>query len=124
MPKLLHSPLALSGVWLLLVLSFLVVRPRPFGLAFWVLTAAVALVGCAQMRRSWMNARADQAAFTDWSARLSALGVVRDVEEDGHLYEWLDPPEWQDVFAALENMPAGSRSLRQAILSTHPEVLR
>jgi hypothetical protein len=120
----LRSPLALLLVWLALILSLLVVRPQPFGLAFWSLTAAVVLVGFAQMRRSRLEAVAEQDAFAHWSNRLSALGAVRDVEDDGHLYEWLDPPHWQDVFAALERMPAGSRSLRQAIRATHPEVLQ
>jgi hypothetical protein len=48
---------------------------------------------------------------------------ILDVEDDGHLYEWLDPQQWQGVFAALEAMPPDSRSLRAAILATYPEVL-
>ena len=64
------------------------------------------------------------AAVQQWRRRLPGLGALRDVEDDGHLYEGLDPPHWQEVFAALEAMPPNARSLRSAILATHPEVLR
>ena len=75
------------------------------------------------MRQAHVEAAAERAAFVQWSARLSGLGTLRDVDDDGHLYEWLDPPQWQEVFAALEAMPANARSLRSALLATHPEVL-
>ena len=80
--------------------------------------------GLALMYRARVEAAGEREAFERWSERLTGLGTVRDVEDDGHLYEWLDPPHWQQVFAALEAMPPNSRSLRSAILATHPEVLR
>jgi hypothetical protein len=124
MIKRLRSPLALWVVWLVLLLSFVIVRPRAFSVTFWALTAAVVGAGLLQMRRARVEAAAEREAFARWSDRLSRLGAIRDVEDDGHLYEWLDPPQWQEVFAALEAMPAEARSLRSAILATHPDVLQ
>ena len=83
---------------------------------------AIAL-GIWLMWRSHLESVASQRALATWQARLQALAPAMDVEDDGHLYEWLDPPQWQEVFAALEAMPANARSLRSAILATHPEVL-
>jgi len=36
-------------------------------------------------------AAAEREAFEQWSERLTGLGALRD-DEDGHLYEWLNPP--------------------------------
>lgn len=119
----LGSSLVRWVVWLLLLLSFLIVRPRPFTLTFWAWAAVIVGAGLFQMHQARVEARAEREAFARWSARLSGLGAFRDVEDDGHLYEWLDPPQWQEVFAALEAMPAEARSLRAAILATHPEAL-
>jgi hypothetical protein len=124
MTDLLRSSLGRWGLWLVLLLLFLIVRPRPFSLAFWGLATAVVVAGLAQMWQARAEATAEQEAFTRWNDRLSRLGALRDVEDDGHLYEWLDPPQWQEVFAALEAMPAGARSLRSALLATHPEALQ
>jgi hypothetical protein len=120
----LRSSLVRWVIWLVLLLSFLIVRPRPFTLAFWVWMAVVVGAGLLQMRRAHAEAVAEREAFVQWSDRLAGLGALRDVEDDGHLHEWLDPPQWQDVYAALEAMPADARSLRSAILATHPEVLQ
>jgi hypothetical protein len=111
-------------LWLVLLLSFVVVRPRPSSFAFWAWAAVVVAAGLAQMWRARAAAVAERKAFARWSDRLARLGVLRDVEDDGHLHEWLDPPQWQEVFAALEAMPADARSLRSAILATYPEVLQ
>ena len=54
---------------------------------------------------------------------MKALQVSVDVEDDGHLYEWLDTPQWLAVFSELERMPPASRSLRAALQSVAPEVL-
>lgn len=106
------------------LLSLVIVRPRPFGLAFWVWAGVIVAAGLLLMHRARVEAAAERQAFEQWSGRLTRLGVLRDVEDDGHLYEWLDPPHWQEVFAALEAMPPNARSLRSAMLATHPEVLR
>lgn len=124
MIDLLRSSLGRWVIWLVLLLSFLIVRPRPFTLAFWAWAAVVVGAGLLQMRRAHSEAAAEREAFVRWSDRLAGLGALRDVEDDGHLHEWLDPPQWQDVFTALEAMPANARSLRSALLATHPEVLR
>jgi hypothetical protein len=118
------SPLVRWVVWLALLLSFVLVRPRASSLAFWLWAAAIVAVGLALMHRARVEATAEREAFAQWSSRLASLGALRDVEDDGHLYEWLDPPHWQDVFAALEAMPAHARSLRAALLATHPETLQ
>src|SRR5215831_10900395 len=91
---LLRSSFGLLLLWLALGLVFLVVRPRPFTPVFWSMAGAVLLVALVQMRRARKEAAAEQAAFAEWERRLSALGAVRDVDDDGHLYEWLDPPHW------------------------------
>jgi hypothetical protein len=106
-----------------LLVAFVIVRPRPSRLAFWIWAGVVVAVGLGLMYRARIAAAADREAVARWSDRLTRLGALRDVEDDGHLYEWLDPPHWQEVFAALEAMPAGARSLRAAIRATHPEVL-
>lgn len=123
MINLLRSSLVRWVIWLVLLVSFLIVRPRPFTFTFWAWAAVVVGAGLLQMRQSRVEALAEREAFVQWSDRLAGLGALPDVEDDGHLYEWLDPPQWQEVFAALEAMPANARSLRSAILATHPEVL-
>jgi hypothetical protein len=58
-----------------------------------------------------------------WKARMDALGPTIDVDDDGHLFEWFDVPEWEQIFALLEELPPGSRSLRSAIESVAPDAL-
>lgn len=120
----LSSPVVQWAGWLALLLSFVLVRPRPSSLAFWLWAAGIVAAGLALMYRARVEAAAEREAFAQWSGRLASLGALRDVEDDGHLYEWLDPPHWQDVFAALEAMPSHARSLRAALLATHPEALQ
>jgi len=62
--------------------------------------------------------------WSRWELRLQSLVDVNDIEDDGHLYEWLDPSDWEKVFSELETMPQGSRNLRVAIDSVSPDVLR
>lgn len=124
MIKLLRSSLIWRGLWLACLLLFVIVRPRPSGLVFWIGAGVIVAAGLALMHRARVEAAAEREAFEQWSERLTGLQALRDVEDDGHLYEWLDPPHGQDVFAALEAMPPNARSLRSAILATHPEVLR
>ncbi len=61
-----------------------------------------------------------KADWSAWQKRLEMLTVIKDVNDDGHLYEWFDPPEWEQIFKALEQMPRDSRSLRAAIISVDP----
>ena len=75
------------------------------------------------MWRSHMESVSSKRAFAAWRARIQALAPGMDVDDDGHLYEWLDPPQWEAVFSELERVPRDSRSLRQAIGVVAPEVL-
>ena len=65
------------------------------------------------------NRRAREDA-SNWLARYNALADAHDVPDDGHLYECLDPEEWERVFALVERMPLGDRSLRRAIEEVDP----
>lgn len=65
------------------------------------------------------NRRAREGA-TKWLARYNGLVDAHDVPDDGHLYEYLDADEWERVFALVERMPPGARSLRRAIKEVDP----
>jgi len=90
-----------------------------FGLpeSFSVLGLAVVAIG-------WLRLRAQSKTpvpeFEIWQGRLKTLDPVIDVEDDGHLQEWLDPPQWEAVFSELERTPKESRSLRNAIEKIAP----
>jgi len=90
-----------------------------FGLpeSFSVLGLAVVAIG-------WLRLRAQSKTpvpeFEIWQGRLKTLDPVIDVEDDGHLREWLDPPQWEAVFSELERTPKESRSLRNAIEKIAP----
>src|SRR5436190_16876235 len=56
-----------------------------------------------------------------WKARMDALQPTIDVDDDGHLFEWFDVPEWERIFALLEASPPGARSLRSAIERVAPD---
>ena len=65
------------------------------------------------------NRRArDEAA--KWLTRYNNLRDAHDVPDDGHLYESLDADDWARVFALVEQMPPGARSLRRAIKEVDP----
>lgn len=124
MLQLLRSSFGLWLIWAALLLTFLVVRPTLYSATFWVLLVAVGFATIAPMGNSHRENKKEQGAYAAWSNRLTSLSATIDVEDDGHLFEWLDPPHWQQVFVALEGMPVGSRSLRQAILVTFPDTLK
>ena len=75
------------------------------------------------MWRSHLESVASRRAFATWQARIQSLAPAMDVDDDGHPYEWLDPPQWVAVFSELERVPRESRSLRQAMGVVAPEVL-
>jgi hypothetical protein len=60
---------------------------------------------------------------SNWQARFNELNPIVDVDDDGHLFEWLDPPQWDAVFAKLQEMPPNARSLRAAIEAVSPDSL-
>jgi hypothetical protein len=123
MIRLLRSQFAHYVLWALVLLVFVVVRPRLWSPLFVSLLGLTMTLGVGLMWRSHLESVASKRAFATWQARIRSLAPAMDVDDDGHLYEWLDPPQWQEVFAALEAMPADARSLRAAILATHPEAL-
>jgi len=55
------------------------------------------------MWRSHLESVASKRAFATWQARMQSLAPAMDVDDDGHLYEWLDPPQWEAVFSELES---------------------
>jgi hypothetical protein len=81
------------------------------------------LSGGGAMRIQYLDAEADKKEFQRWQSRLQTLDPFMDVDDDGHLNEWLDPKEWDSVFAELERMPKESRSLRTAISLVDPQAL-
>jgi hypothetical protein len=120
--KLLKSQFGLAVVWATLLAAFPVLRPRPgSGLFLFLLVCAFA-AGLAYMWRSRAESRASQDAWKAWQVRVDALAAIIDVEDDGHVYEWLDPPQWEEVFFELERMPINSRSLRKAMSIVAPEL--
>lgn len=123
MNRLLRSQFAHYVLWALLLLVIVVVRPRPWGLPFLSLFGVAMALGLGLMWRSRLESAASQRAIAAWQARMQLLAPAMDVDDDGHLYEWLDPPQWEAVFSELERMPSGSRSLRQAMGVVAPEGL-
>jgi len=98
------------------------VRPVPGSPSFVLLFGAAVVLGTVLMLRSHRESREAKRAFEAWRARLRELAPTIDVDDDGHLYEWLDPPDWEAVFAALEQTPRPSRSLRRAMEAVAPGV--
>lgn len=123
MNRFLRSQFAHYVLWALLLLVFVVVRPRPWSPLFLSLFGLTMALGIGLMWRSHLESVASKRAFATWQARMQSLAPVMDVDDDGHLYEWLDPPQWEAVFSELERVPRGSRSLRQAMGVVAPESL-
>jgi hypothetical protein len=123
MNRFLRSQFAHYVLWSLLLLVLIVVRPRPWSPLFLSLLGLAMALGMGLMWRSRRESVASRRAFAAWQARMQLLAPAMDVDDDGHLYEWLDPPQWEAVFSELERMPRGSRSLRQAMGVVAPEGL-
>ena len=123
MNRLLRSQFAHYALWALLLLVLVVVRPRPWSPLFLSLFGLAMALGMGLMWRSRREAVASRRAFSAWQARMQLLAPAMDVDDDGHLYEWLDPPQWEAVFSELERMPSDSRSLRRAMGVVAPEGL-
>src|SRR3989304_2971421 len=115
MNRFLSSQFAHYVLWALLLLLFVVVQPRPWSPLFLSLFGLAMALGIWLMWRSHLESVASKRAFATWQARIQSLAPAMDVDDDGHLYEWLDPPQWEAVFSELERVPSGSRSLRQAM---------
>jgi len=124
MKRPLRSPLAHSLSWAAVLVIALVARPAPGSPSFILLFGAAIVLGASLMLRSRLESREAKRAFEMWQAHLSKLVPTIDVDDDGHLYEWLDPPQWEAVFAMLEQTPRASRSLRQAMEAVEPEITK
>jgi hypothetical protein len=116
------SPIVLIAAWAAFLLAFIVLGPRRYGIVSWLFLAAAVLAGGLSMVRSHREAQRSGREWAAWHRRLRLLVDVNDVEDDGHLYEWFDPADWDRIFSALEEMPRGSRNLRLAITAVDLEV--
>jgi hypothetical protein len=123
MSRFLRSQFAHYVLWAILLLSFVVARPRPWSPLFLFLSGLAMALGMWLMWRSHLESVAAKRALAAWQARIQSLAPAMDVDDDGHLYEWLDPPQWEAVFSELERVPRGSRSLRQALGVVAPDLL-
>lgn len=101
----------------------MVLRPNPSSYLFWGIAFAALAAGGLYMRAERLESKKSADEWATWEKRLNTLVDVNDVNDDGHLYEWLDPPQWEAVFAELERMPKGVRSLRKAMSAVSPDVL-
>jgi len=102
--------------------AFIIRRPAPGTPLFWFLLVPAFLSGIGSIWRQRLDSCAEQHAWQRWDKRLRVLNPLMDIEDDGHLYEWLDPEDWELVFGELERMPADSRSLKHAMSLVNPEV--
>jgi len=112
--------LLLTGLWTILVVVFMALRPRPQSALFWLLIISAFASGGAYMLYSHFDSRRAKRRFSLWRHRLDSLVDLRDVKDDGHLHECFDDEEWDRIFQELQRMPAGSRSLRRAIEAIDP----
>jgi hypothetical protein len=122
--KLLSPRLAPLAIWAVLMIALMIFRPQPNTALFWLLIVPGFAAGGLHMWLSHMDSRRLAREWSAWEVRFRSLVDVNDVEDDGHLYEWFDPPEWERIFLELEKMPPGTRNLRVAINAVNPDVLR
>jgi hypothetical protein len=110
--------------WVAVVVALLVARPTRGSPLFVLLIGAALVLGASMTLRTHLENRREKRAFERWQARLRTVAPVMDVDDDGHLHEWLDPPQWEAVFAMLEQTPRESRSLRKAMEAVEPEMTK
>jgi len=79
--------------------------------------------GVRYMQLSSRESSQTQRETQAWLLEVSALVDVHDYRDDDHLPEYLDQAERRRVIAELRRMPAGSRSLRDALAIVSPELL-
>jgi len=116
-------PLLLIAAWASLLIIFMVTRPSPASPFSWMLIASAMLVGVLYMQLSNQESMRTQRATLAFLDEVHALVDVHDYQDDGHLAEYLDDNERRRVVDELRRMPAGSRSLRQALAIVSPELL-
>ncbi len=96
---------------------------RPWTGLAWSICGVGFAAGAWYMWLEHLEDRREREAAREWLERFESLVDIRDVTDDGHLYEHFDREEWQHIFAALEAMRPGERSLRRAILQVDPSYL-
>ena len=116
------TQLVLIATWAGLLIIFMVVRPAPYSLTFWLLLGSAVLSGGLYMLLSGRESRSTQREALAWLRKVNELVDVHDYENDGHLEEYLDDSERRRVIEELERMPAGSRSLREALSIVSPDL--
>lgn len=118
-----NAPVLLVTLWAGLLVSFMVVRPRPYSPAFWLWVGSATIIGGLYMLLSHRESRRIQRATASWLQQVNNLVDIRDYADDGHLADYLDETEQRRVIEELERMPAGSRSLRRAIGIVSPDLV-
>ena len=117
------TSLVLIAIWAVLLVIFLVLDLPPRSVTFWTVIGAAILIGVMYMVLTHRDTRRSQRETAEWGRRLNELVDINDFDDDGHLAEFLDNSERQRVIEALEQMPKGSRSLRQALHSVSPDLV-
>ena len=112
-------------LWSLILLWYVVVRPGPSDAVYWALAGTTMAALVAQMIGAYRHASEAQSTIDSLSERLRSIGAIVDLSDDEevNVLVWLDGQQWEDIFRELWPMPAGNRSLRAAILRSHPYVL-
>ncbi len=103
-------------------IRFLIIRPRPDSILFWVIVGAGTACLLANAAIDRKAANRDIEKYRAWQSRFRELVDIDDLEDDGHLNEWFTDLEWEAIFEKLESMPKGSRSIRMAIEAVKPGI--
>lgn len=119
----LHASRKLWMVWAALLMAFVVLRPAVASPAFWLLAIVVVAATAVHMRDAYARALEERQNFAKLEMRLLAVGAAFDLREGDDVASTLDARQWEIVFAALLQMPMGSRSLRRAVQQSCPGVL-
>jgi hypothetical protein len=119
----LHASRRLWMVWVGLLMAFVVFRPAVASPAFWLLALVVVAATALHMSDAYAKALDERQRFARLEMRLLAVGARLDLREGDDVASTLDARQWEIVFAALLQMPMGSRSLRRAVQQSCPGVL-
>ena len=117
------TPVALITIWAGLLIIFMVMRPSPYSLSFWLLVGSAMLSGGLYSLTSHTQSKRVKRATLAWLQQVNELVDVRDFQDDGHWPEYLDESERRRIVEELERMPRGSRSLRRALGIVSPDLV-
>jgi hypothetical protein len=82
------TPVALITIWAGLLIIFMVMRPSPYSLSFWLLAGSAMLSGGLYSLTSHMESKRVKRATLAWLQQVNELVDVRDFQDDGHLPEY------------------------------------